>query len=106
MGLVILAVVALSSLIVYILLPHPFEDVGEWYHPQVQNASATRQGSTLLISFYFSNEGKKDLTLERFILYGSNSDTGDGVGGNPPQQNVPGLIVSFNGTKMNDAEKR
>jgi hypothetical protein len=100
-----LGITALVSFIIAnSYLPLTFEDRAFWYEGRMQNASATTEGSTLLVSFNYSNQGYKDLTLERFILYGSNTDVGSGVSGNPPEQNIPGLIVSFNRTTMKNAE--
>jgi hypothetical protein len=72
-------------------------------HGIMQTGSAISRGSTLLITFNYTNTGTKSLTLERFYIFGSYGKN-DTVSGNPPQQEIPGLVVDFNGTAMNNAE--
>lgn len=98
--------IALFSALALIFLPsRPLLIGGPAFENRgiMQNGSAISRGSTLLITFNYTNTGTKSLTLERFYIFGSYGEN-DTVSGNPPQQKIPGLVVDFNGTAINNAE--
>jgi hypothetical protein len=72
------------------------------YNFQAQNATAKRHGSDLAVSFNYANLGLKSLTIQRFLCYGANNESGGS--GSPHQQNIPNLQVAFNGTSENNPE--
>ena len=91
-------IVLFSVLAVIFLFPSTaIQNPGVRYNDFTQNAAAARQGSTLIIFFTYVNHGSKSLTLERFYLEGSNG-TSTSTSGTVPQQNIPGLTITFNGT--------
>ena len=102
---VVLLIALFSAMSLIFLSPRPriVEDPMFEYHGIMQNSSATSQGSTLVITFNYTNEGTKSLNLERFYIFGSYGENGT-TSGNPPQQEIPGLVVEFNETTMKNAE--
>ncbi len=82
--------------------PLIFKDPFGEYNSNLQNLSAIAQGSELIITFNYINDGAR-LTLERFYIsgsYGAPYSFSD----DPPQQNIPGLVITFNGTVISKAE--
>jgi hypothetical protein len=104
---IVIVVVALFSYLAYQSITHNsntfIEPIG-WYEVNIQNATATKHGSTLMISFNLTNQGAKSLTIERFIMQGYNSNDSVTTSGNPPVQDIPGLLLSFNGTTVKNPQ--
>lgn len=103
----VVLLIALFSAIAFVFMsPYPrlIEEPAAEYNVRMQNSSAVSQGSILSISFNYTNQGTKSLTIQRFYILGTNNKYGVGVGGVVPQQQIPGLAVYFNGTTMKNAE--
>jgi hypothetical protein len=98
--------VAVSFVTIFVLINTPMliRDPSFDYHLQMLNASATKQGSNLLISFNYFNIGLKDVTIQRFYLLNASTGDGEYCSGNPPEQVISGLTVDFNGTRMGNSK--